>query len=97
MASQVPNRVTVRLAVIAGVWGVTFVVAFATTLLAEAAAGRAPLRTRLALVAVGIGAALVPVVIPFASTTGRPLRRRRRPGRLPGRDDGETRKRATSR
>ena len=36
-ASQVPNRVTVRLAVIAGVWGVTFVVAFAATLLAEAA------------------------------------------------------------
>jgi apolipoprotein N-acyltransferase len=72
-ASQVSNRVTVRLAVIAGVWGVTFVVAFAAALLAEAAVGRAPLRTRLGLVALGIGAVLVPLAIPFAPTTGRPL------------------------
>ena len=72
-AAQVSNRVTVRLAVIAGVWGVTFVVAFAATLFAEAAIARGPIGRRLALVAIGIAAALAPIAIPFASTTGRPL------------------------
>jgi apolipoprotein N-acyltransferase len=72
-AAQVSNRVTVRLAVIAGVWGVTFVVALAATLLAEAATARGPIGRRLGLVALGIAAALAPVVIPFAPTTGRPL------------------------
>ncbi|HEX5936734.1 MAG TPA: apolipoprotein N-acyltransferase [Actinomycetota bacterium] len=71
--AQVSNRVTVRLAVIAGVWGVTFVVAFAATLLAEAAIARKPIGRRLALVAVAIAAALAPIVIPFATTTGRPV------------------------
>ena len=72
-AAQVSNRVTVRLAVIAGVWGVTFVVAFAATLFAEAATARRPISRRLALVAIGVAAALAPIAIPFASTTGRPV------------------------
>jgi apolipoprotein N-acyltransferase len=72
-AAQVSNRVTVRLAVIAGVWGVTFVVAFAATVFAEAAIARAPIGRRLALIAIGIAAALAPIAIPFASTTGRPV------------------------
>jgi apolipoprotein N-acyltransferase len=71
--SQVPNGVTVRLAVLAGVYGVTFVVAFAAALLAASAApGRS---TRLRLVALGLAVAviLVPAAIPFATASGRPI------------------------
>jgi apolipoprotein N-acyltransferase len=71
-ASQVDNTITVRLAVVAGVFGVTFAVAFAAALLAEAAAsGRGP--ARLGRVGVAAAAVLVPVVIPFATANGRPI------------------------
>jgi apolipoprotein N-acyltransferase len=71
--SQVSNTITVRLAVIAGVFGVTFVVAFAAALLAEAAARERPLTARLGLVGIAVTAALAPIVIPFAGATGRPI------------------------
>jgi apolipoprotein N-acyltransferase len=71
--SQVSNGITVRLAVIAGVFGVTFIVAFAAALLAEAAARERLLGPRLRLVGLAAAAALAPIVIPFAAATGRPI------------------------
>jgi apolipoprotein N-acyltransferase len=71
--SQVPNRITVRLAVIAGVFGVTFVVAFAAALLAESATRERPLVPRLGTVALAVAAAVAPIVIPFAVASGRPI------------------------
>jgi apolipoprotein N-acyltransferase len=71
--SQVSNRITVRLAVIAGVFGVTFVVAFAAALLAEASASERSLVPRLGLAGLAAAAALAPIVIPFATATGRPV------------------------
>ncbi|MDQ4108924.1 MAG: apolipoprotein N-acyltransferase, partial [Actinomycetota bacterium] len=69
--SQVPNTVTVRVAVVAGVFGVTFVVAFVAALLAEAASGDRPPWLRLGLVGLAAAAAFAPVVIPFARPLGR--------------------------
>ncbi len=71
--SQVPNRITVRLAVVAGVFGVTFVVAFAAALLAEAAARERSLSRRASSVGIAAAVALAPVIIPFAGATGRPI------------------------
>jgi apolipoprotein N-acyltransferase len=71
-ASQVSNTITVRAAVVAGVFGVTFVVAFAAALLAEATLGGRGL-TRLGWVTLAAAAALAPVGIPFATATGRPI------------------------
>jgi apolipoprotein N-acyltransferase len=71
--SQVSNRITVRLAVVAGVFGVTFVVAFAAALLAEASASERALVPRLVLAGLAAAAALAPIVIPFAAATGRPV------------------------
>jgi apolipoprotein N-acyltransferase len=71
--SQVSNRITVRLAVIAGVFGVTFVVAFAAALLAESATRERPLVPRLGTVALAVAAAVAPVVIPFAVASGRAI------------------------
>jgi apolipoprotein N-acyltransferase len=71
--SQVPNGITVRVAVIAGVFGVTFVVAFAAALLAEAAARERPLLPRLGFAGLAATAALAPIIIPFAGATGRPI------------------------
>jgi apolipoprotein N-acyltransferase len=71
--SQVPNRITVRLAVVAGVLGVTFVVAFAAALLAGASRSDRPLGRRLASVGLAAAAALLPVLVPFAGSDGRPL------------------------
>ncbi len=71
--SQVDNRTTVRLATIAGVWGVTFVVVFVNALLVETVAGgggggrRAG---RLGLAAVMIAA---PLLIPFSVPDGRDI------------------------
>jgi apolipoprotein N-acyltransferase len=71
--SQVDNRATIRLATLAGVWGVTFVVAWVNALLVEAAVGGGGRRRRLGAVAVAVGAVLAPVAIPFASAEGRRL------------------------
>ena len=57
--SQVANPITVRLAVVAGVFGVTFAVAFAAALLAGSATGGRP-TVRLACVAVAAAALLAP-------------------------------------
>jgi apolipoprotein N-acyltransferase len=70
--SQVANPFTVRIAVVAGVFGVTFAVAFAAALLAgTATGGRLP--ARLACIAVAAAALLAPGVIPFATATGRAI------------------------
>ena len=71
--SQASNRVTVRAAVVLGVYGVTFLVAFVAASLAGAAGPGRPLRTRLVAVGLALGAALVPSLIPFSSPNGRPL------------------------
>jgi apolipoprotein N-acyltransferase len=71
--SQVSNPITVRVAVVAGVFGVTFVVAFAAALLAEAASTERRLAHRMGWVALGLAVSLAPVVIPFAGAKGRPL------------------------
>jgi apolipoprotein N-acyltransferase len=97
--SQVPNRITVRLAVVAGVWGVTFVVAFAAALLGEAAVdrpgGRRKGPRRVALAGLAAASAVLPIAIPFAETTGRPLDVAtiqvdfREEQRLPTREEGD--------
>ena len=75
--SQVDNRLTVRVATVAGVWGVTFVVVAVNALLVETlagggggGAGRAWTRRA---APVGIAAVLVaaPALIPFAVPNGR--------------------------
>jgi apolipoprotein N-acyltransferase len=71
--SQVSNPITVRVAVVAGVSGVTFVVAFAAALLAEAAAAERGLARRAGWVGLALAAVLVPIVVPFADATGRPI------------------------
>ena len=69
-ASQVANPITIRLAVVAGVFGATFAVMFAAALLAEVVRSE---RTTTRLAAVGIAAIAVvgPAVIPFAEPSGR--------------------------
>jgi apolipoprotein N-acyltransferase len=71
--SQVDNRLTVRLATVTGVWGVTFVVVLVNALVLQAIVGDGGALRRLARV----GAALVliasPVVIPFSVPDGRGL------------------------
>jgi apolipoprotein N-acyltransferase len=71
--SQVSNGLTVRAAVVAGVFGVTFVVVFAAALLAEAASGSRPVARRLRWVGLAIVTVVAPVVIPFATSEGRPI------------------------
>ena len=71
-ASQVANPITVRLAVVAGVFGVTFAVAFAAALLAESRERRSCHDRGAAVVLVAV-AALGPGVIPFAEAAGRPI------------------------
>lgn len=71
--SQVPNPVTVRVGVVAGVWGVTFVVVFVATLLADAASTSPTSRSRFVSIGLGALAALAPILIPFARAEGRPI------------------------
>jgi apolipoprotein N-acyltransferase len=71
--SQVPNPVTVRVAVLAGVWGVTFVVMFVAALLAASARRDTSGRARALALGVAALAPLAPAVIPYARATGRPL------------------------
>jgi apolipoprotein N-acyltransferase len=71
--SQVPNRFTARIAVAAGVWGLTFIVVFVAALLAEAAAGRRRVHDRMASLSIAVAVAFAPSAIPFAEATGRPI------------------------
>jgi apolipoprotein N-acyltransferase len=71
--SQVPNTATVRVAVVAGVWGVTFLVVFIAALLAAAAGPGTSVRRRALALGLAAAAAVAPAAIPFASATGRPL------------------------
>ena len=71
--SQVPNTITVRFAVVAGVFGVTFVVVFAAALLAEGATRKGSLARRTRWVGLAALAALSPLLISFADATGRTL------------------------
>jgi apolipoprotein N-acyltransferase len=71
--SQVSNPITVRVAVVAGVFGVTFIVVFAAALLAEAGTAETGSARRAGWVGLALGAALAPAVIPFADATGRPI------------------------
>ena len=67
------NRLTVRLASVAGVWGITFVVVLVNALIVELAAGAGDRRRRLVGI-VGIVAVVAgPVLIPFAGADGEPL------------------------
>jgi apolipoprotein N-acyltransferase len=75
--SQVDNRVTLRLASVTGVWGVSFVVVAVSALLLEAVAGgdRGGGAVRRRIVSAGVGAALAlaPVAIAFPVADGRAI------------------------
>jgi apolipoprotein N-acyltransferase len=71
--SQVPNQLTVRAAVIAGVWGVTFCVVLVAALLEAAARPGTSTRTRALGLSLVVAAVLGPIAIPFATAGGRPL------------------------
>ena len=71
--SQVDDRVLLPLAAVAGVWGVTFVVAAVNGLLAEAVAGGGGGRRRASLAGVAALLVLAPVVLPFSEPNGGPL------------------------
>ena len=68
--SQADNRFTVRLATIAGVWGVTFVVVAVNALIESAVAGGEDLARRAAVLAMAATIALAPVVVPFVEANG---------------------------
>jgi apolipoprotein N-acyltransferase len=68
--SQVDNRVTVRLATVAGVWGVTFVVVLVNALLLQAVTGGGGGVRRLARAGVALIVIMAPVVIPFSVPDG---------------------------
>ncbi len=72
-ASQVANPVTVRLAVVAGVFGVTFAVAFAAALVVEAAGVEGTPTRRLTVIGLAAIATFGPAAIPFAETSGRQI------------------------
>ena len=72
--SQVGNRATVRLATVAGVWGVTFVVVAVNALLVEAVVGGGGGRRQGGRVALGALLIVAPVVIPFSVPDGREVR-----------------------
>jgi apolipoprotein N-acyltransferase len=71
--SQVSNTATVRVALVAGVWGVTFLVVLVAALLAAAARPGTPTRRRALALGLAAAAVLAPLAIPFAATSGRPL------------------------
>lgn len=71
--SQVDNRLTVRLATVTGVWGVTFVVVLVNALVLQAIVGGGGGVRRLARVGVAFILIAAPVVIPFSVPDGRAL------------------------
>ena len=74
--SQVANRVTVRLAAVAGVWGVTFVVMAVSGLLLAVIASGGAARARVRVLPACLAAVLVlaPAFIPFGRPDGPSLR-----------------------
>jgi apolipoprotein N-acyltransferase len=68
--SQVDNRLTLRLASVTGVWGVTFVVVAVNALLLEALVGGGAVRRRIGRVAIAAGIALAPAAIAFPVANG---------------------------
>ena len=70
--SQVDNRITVRLATVAGAWGVTFVVVAVNALLVEAA-GHGGGARRAALAGLAVVLVAAPVLIPFSVANGRDI------------------------
>jgi apolipoprotein N-acyltransferase len=71
--SQVDNRVSLRLASVAGVWGISFVVVMVNAFLVEAIAGGGAGWRRFARVGLGAALVLAPAVIAFPVAGGRPL------------------------
>jgi apolipoprotein N-acyltransferase len=71
---QVDNRLTLRLASVTGVWGVTFVVVMVNALIVAAVTGGGAGRRRLGRIGLACGIALAPVAIPFPAATGPSLR-----------------------
>ena len=71
--SQVDNRLTVRLASVAGVWGITFVVVLVNALIVELAAGASVRRRWLVGIVAIVAVVAGPVLIPFAGADGEPL------------------------
>jgi apolipoprotein N-acyltransferase len=71
--SQVENRITLRLASVTGVWGVTFVVLAVNVLLVEVLVGGGGAGRRGGRVALAAALALAPAVIPFPEATGSPI------------------------
>jgi apolipoprotein N-acyltransferase len=72
--SQVANRVTVRLAVVAGVWGVTFLVVAVSGLLLAALTSPSGARGRVLPIGIAVVLILAPAVIPFGRPDGPTLR-----------------------
>ncbi len=72
--SQVDNRATVRLATVAGVWGVTFVVVWVNALLVVALSrGSGGAVRRAGSMALAAAAALAPLALPFSVPDGRSI------------------------
>jgi apolipoprotein N-acyltransferase len=72
--SQVTNRVTVRVAVVAGVWGVTFLVIAVSGLLLATLTGRGGARRRMLPALLAAALILAPALIPFGRPDGPALR-----------------------
>jgi dolichol-phosphate mannosyltransferase len=72
-ATQADNRVTLRLASITGVWGVTFVLVAVNALLVEAVAGGGGGRRRGGRVLLALALAVAPVAIAFPVANGRSI------------------------
>ncbi|MEP7059289.1 MAG: apolipoprotein N-acyltransferase [Actinomycetota bacterium] len=71
--SQADNRLTLRLASITGVWGVTFVVVVVNGLLLSALADGGATSRRTGRLTLALGFALAPGLVPFPAARGRPI------------------------
>jgi apolipoprotein N-acyltransferase len=71
--SQVPNRVTLPLASITGVWGITFVVVLVNAAIATLIIRQGSGAVRAGLAGLAAALALTPTMLPLAATNGSPL------------------------
>jgi apolipoprotein N-acyltransferase len=71
--SQVANRATLRVASVAGVWGVTFIVVAVNALLLAAIVGGGDARRRWLQAGLALALAIAPIVIPFPQAGGRTI------------------------